>query len=300
MRRGFADSTIHQYNSILRKFSYFAKEHLRDWNFPIPATVFASYGLWLSDQGFAPGTINSHLAGLGWWHKIKGFPDPSKEYLILRFKIGLAKSGPPSKQAAPVRFPLLKEIIGALPFFLSDFDVKLYRAAFLLAYFASLRVSEYAVAGNSSHTLNYDNVTFRGEEGGGLELTLESYKASARPARLLIPQEASRDFCPVEAIRCYKKARPPGKGPFFVRGCGTPLSAFLVNKTLRSSLCVLGLSTDNFSAHSFRAGRTTDLVEMDQSDAVIRQSGRWKSNAFLKYVRFDMFSLPKGAPTLKD
>ena len=240
MRRGFADSTIHQYNSILRKFGHFAEKHIGDWSFPVPATVFASYGVWLSDNGFAPGTINSHLAGLGWWHKIKGFPDPSKDYLIKRFKIGLAKAGLPAKQATPVRFQLLKEIIGALPLFLSDFDVKLYKAVFLLAYFASLRVSEYAVVGNSSHTLHYDNLAFQKEKGGGLAVTLMSYKASERPARLLIPREASRDTCPVEAVRCYQKARPPGKGPFFLRSCGSPLSAFLVNKTLKSSLRVLG------------------------------------------------------------
>ena len=138
VKQGFANSTIHQYNGVLRKFTKFAESHLLPVTFPISTVNLACFGAWLSEQGYKPGTVSSHLAAMGWWHKIKGFPDPSKEYLIRRFKLGLAKSGPPVKQATPVRFPLLKRILASLPQFLSDTDAKLFKAAFSLAYFASL------------------------------------------------------------------------------------------------------------------------------------------------------------------
>ena len=216
--------------------------------------------------------------------------------------MGLAKAGPPVKQATPVRFPLLKRILDSLPQFLSDTDSKLFKAAFSLAYFASLRVSEYAVVGSSNHTLKKCNLDWHEGEGGlGLVLSLGSYKASERPCRLLVPPDSCKEACPVKAMKEYLEVRPQGESkaadPLFLQSSGRPLTGFLVNKTLRNSLRILGLSEKEFSAHSFRAGRTTDLVEMDTQDSVIRQSGRWRSDAYLKYVRFDLFSLPRGVPS---
>ena len=98
-----------------RKFSIFAKDFDPNWRLPVPVTMLACYGVWLSDQGYKPATINAHLAGVGWWHKLKGLPDPSKEFLIRRFQSGLAKMGPPTKQAAPVRFDLLSKLLLVLP-----------------------------------------------------------------------------------------------------------------------------------------------------------------------------------------
>ena len=84
--------------------------------------------------------------------------------------------------------------------------------------------------------------------------------------------------------------------PLFLQKSAKPLTPYVVNKTHRSCVSALGLDPSPFSAHAFRAGRTTDLVDMEVNDAVIRESGRWKSPAYLKYVRFDLFHLPKGIP----
>ena len=100
----------------------------------------------------------------------------------------------------------------------------------------------------------------------------------------------------MRALRDFLLVRPMGGGPLFLQKSSRPLSPYLVNKTLRACVSVLGLDPSLFSAHAFRAGRTTDLVDMEINDAAIRESGRWRSSAFLKYVRFDIFHLPKGIP----
>ena len=280
-----------------QKFSTFARDFDSNWSLPVPVTMLACYGVWLSDQGYKPATINSHLAGVGWWHKLKGLADPSKEFLIRRFQIGLAKMGPPVKQATPVRFDLLSKLLLVLPSIRSSFEVTLFKSVFLLAYFASLRISEYAATSSSNHTLFIGDVGFLKEKGEeGLVLVFMSYKASQKPAKLFVPPGPSPDRCPVEALRKYLLIRPSGEGPLFLQESGKPLSAYAVNKTLRACVAAVGLPPADFSAHAFRAGRTTDLVDMDVSDAAIRESGRWKSPAYLKYVRFDLFHLPKGAP----
>ena len=69
-------------------------------------------------------------------------------------------------------------------------------------------------------------------------------------------------------------------------GCITVECSFVetfLGHPLKAAVSKLGLNPDDFSSHSFRAGRTTDLVEMDCPDATIRVSGRWKSSAILEY-----------------
>ena len=53
-------------------------------------------------------------------------------------------------------------------------------------------------------------------------------------------------------------------------------------------LCVLNPSV--YKGHSFRIGAASHAAERGMSDAQIRILGRWKSNAFLKYIRVSSFS----------
>ena len=216
MGGSYAASSIHKYNKMWRRFASFASRFDPQWRFPVPVTTLACYGVWLSEQGYKPGTINAQLAGIGWWHKLKGFSDPSSSFLIKRLRVGLAKKGPPVRQAAPVRFALLEQILGILPSLCSVFDLCLFRAVFLLAYFASLRISEYAHTGSSNHTLLLKDVGFFKENGEeGLVLIFSSYKASQKPAKLFVPQGPNISCCPVQALRDYLLVRPAGSGPPF-------------------------------------------------------------------------------------
>ena len=74
---GYAPATIHKYNSIWMKFAQFLNGFDPKWSFPIPVTTLAAYAVKLHEEGTSPGTIRTHLAGIGWRHKLRGFPDPS-------------------------------------------------------------------------------------------------------------------------------------------------------------------------------------------------------------------------------
>ena len=117
----------------------------------------------------------------------------------------------------------------------------------------------------------------------------------------MIPAVGRRTVCPVYALAKYIQSRPDGEGHLFLRPDGKLLSVYLITKVLRACIAKLGLQPGLYSSHSFRAGRTTDLVEMGFKDAIIRESVRWKSAAFIWsiYVRFDVFRLPKGVPDLR-
>ena len=175
--------------------------------------MLACYGVWLADRGYKPSTVATRLAAVGWWNKLRGYGDPSKEFLVKRLLKGLRKGGPPKKQATPIRYGLLTRLVKSLPTFLPRYEAVMFKAVFLLAYFASLRISEYTGASQTGNGLRLKDVGFQVVEGTrGLVLMFKSYKASKRPAKLFVPQAADPDCCPVNAVEQYLRMRPRGGG----------------------------------------------------------------------------------------
>ena len=293
----FAPATMRRYKEMWRTFRGFADVLEPGWVFPVAPPILAKFGVWLSARGYKPSTIAAHVSAVGWWHKLRGESDPAGSYLVKRVLVGLRKGGSPKKQAKPLRFPLLRKAVTALGALKGDYELKLFRAAFLVAYYASLRVGEFAVAGSGEHTLSLANTGFAREDKAlSLVLILPTYKASTRAAKLLVPPGKDVSVCAVTAVMEYLKVRGGGAGPLFRFRSGAPLRGKQVIEVLRACVKEAGLDPAAFSGHSFRAGRTTDLVAMNLGDAAIRASGRWKSSAYFQYVRFDVFKLPPGAP----
>ena len=92
-------------------------------------------------------------------------------------------------------------------------------------------------------------------------------------------------LCPVTAVLCYLARRPPGPGPLFLFADGTPLSRALLVHHVHEALGQAGYVTTGFSGHSFRIGAATTAARAGLSDSLIQTLGRWKSSAFLTYIR---------------
>ena len=297
----YANGSILRYIQSWAAFKLFCE--VRNLPVELPASPHL-LAMFLADQslrGRKPSTVKGDLAGVAWAHKIRGHPDPSNHFLLKKQLQGMTKSGDPIKQMKPLTWDLLKRVLSELKVEFSGYMLLLLRAVYLTAYAASLRISEFAKTPGSTHTLLLDNVSFSYEDKReGMILTLDSYKHSARPARLVVPASRSEDACPVRAVKAFLKVRPKKEGPLFLKEDGKPISRDLVASSLKKCVSKCGLDPELFNTHSFRAGRTTDLVDWGTSDAVIRESGRWGSNAFLNYVRFDVFHLPGGGDGEKE
>ena len=59
---------------------------------------------------------------------------------------------------------------------------------------------------------------------------------------------------------------------------------------LRLALTSCGLNSSRYKGHSFRIGAASFAADRGMSDAQIRALGRWKSSAFLKYIRLPSLS----------
>ena len=160
-------------------------------------------------------------------------------------------------------------------------------------YFACLRVGEISISNNKSeHTLPISAVRIKNysSKNPQIILTLNSFKHSASPSFLTLP--SSDPCCPKAALLEYLSVRPPGPSALFLSPQARPLTSHQVTQALNKSLAAAGLPPKRFSSHSFRAGRASDLAEAGVGETLIRQTGRWKSNAYLQYLRYPLFRLP--------
>ncbi|VDI01273.1 Hypothetical predicted protein [Mytilus galloprovincialis] len=91
----------------------------------------------------------------------------------------------------------------------------------------------------------------------------------------------------VVAMVEYLKVRPfsvPTE-PLFCSVDATPLHRPVFDRILHKCLASCGLDSSRYKGHSFRIGAATYAAERGLSDSQIRSMGRWKSNAFQKYIR---------------
>ncbi len=87
------------------------------------------------------------------------------------------------------------------------------------------------------------------------------------------------------AILSYLSLRPPTKGPLFVFQDSTPLTRANLVKHLRGALSQAGINAGHYAGHSFIIGAATAAAQARYSDSFIQSLCRWKSAAFISYIR---------------
>ena len=92
-------------------------------------------------------------------------------------------------------------------------------------------------------------------------------------------------LCLVTAVLQYLALCPPGQGPLFIFHDHSPLSCTRLVLHMREALSQAGVDTSLFSGHSFRIGAASTAAQAGLNDSLIQTLGRWKSSAFLAYIR---------------
>ena len=92
----------------------------------------------------------------------------------------------------------------------------------------------------------------------------------------------SSPLCPVAALLEYLHIRGMGPGPLFRYEDGRALTRARFAAEVRGALEKAEIDQSKYCTHSFRIGAATTAAE---KDSVIKTIGRWKSLAYLQYVR---------------
>jgi hypothetical protein len=106
-----------------------------------------------------------------------------------------------------------------------------------------------------------------------------------------MPADSTCLLCIVtEMFRCASVLRPTREGAFFAWGGDRnegawSLGQHAVNRVLKDGAILFGFDPDKISSHSLRIGGASALAAAGAPSWVIQLTGRWKSLAFLMYIR---------------
>ena len=188
----------------------------------------------------------------------------------------------------PITYDLLQKIVSILSgLCTSQYEVVLFSAAFSLAFFGFLRISEVTSGKRndifSRHTIQVENVKVT---QSNIEIFMTSSKTDqlGLGTKVLICKQSHSSVCPVGLLNKYIQVRPPIHGPLFCHFDGSPLSRYQFSAMLKKTLVFLGI-TGNYGTHSFRIGSATFSSMQGFSEEKIQIMGRWKSCAVKGYIR---------------
>lgn len=255
---------------------------------PVCLPLYISY---LSFRKLAYSTITLHLSAISYAHKVGGFCDPTKSFLIQKLLTALSRQRH-SDIRLPITRPVLNELVRSLEYTNSSaFQRTLFSAMFLTAFYGLFRIGELSTksARFACSVVQYRDLQILSREGVPctVKITISDYKHNSdhRPFDILITRDDSVSFCPVKTLLNYCKVRGNRPGPLFCNSDQTPISVYQFNTELLRCLQYCGLDISRYKNHSFRIGGACHAADKGFSDAQIRALGRWKSDAFKVYLR---------------
>ena len=158
-----------------------------------------------------------------------------------------------------------------------------FRAVCCALFFGFFRVSE--VLGDERRGIKPMRRSQVTRVGDSYHLRLLRSKCSDQPTVVKISAQPSKHICPVYALERFMRLSSCSKGALFKDSSSRPLTTQRFRRQLSSVLQAMGKPPSRYPPHSFRIGAATYAAAMGLSDAEIRQLGRWRSSAFLRYVR---------------
>ncbi|XP_075711490.1 uncharacterized protein LOC142748274 [Rhinoderma darwinii] len=241
----------------------------------------------IRQEGGSAATASKFLAGVAFMLKLWGCRDVTKEFVVRQSLKGWKKEACSRDTRRPVSFSLLGRLLAVLCFVCRDeYEVSLFGAAFSLAFFAALRVSELVPhrVSASGGLLGSDVVTL----GDSLRVCVRRSKTDVvgKGAWLSIGRIGGQ-YCPVKWVQEFVLVRVPGT-QFLIHQDGSAMSRFQFEAIFKAGLKYLGLPPGEFGTHSFRIGAATEADALGLDSAAIMSLGRWRSNSYKSYVRPDL------------
>lgn len=290
-----APNTLRAYQVGWRAFCNFKQQHSTVGNFsPASAQDIREFVASLSLQHLAPSTIATYVSGVGYFHKVYGWPDPTRGFLVAKLLEGCRRDHRGAVDTRlPITLPLLSRLLQALPHVCtSTFEASLFRAVFLSAFFGFMRIGEFAATSGSclqNSLIMFSDVRFCdvGTSAASVLVTFRCSKAnqSGPPQHIRLVRFADESLCPIQALLAFKAVRPLSQGSFFCHFDGRPLTKFQFNAVLRKVLRFSGLDELRVRAHSFRIGAATTAAAVGVRVSDIQSMGRWRSDAVHRYIR---------------
>ena len=169
----------------------------------------------------------------------------------------------------------------------------MFKAMCTTAFYAFMHIDEITATKQARDDIQLSQVTMLSTASGfiaSVKLTFHQFKHhyNQTPVSIIIPRQAG--VCPVENLLRYFSLRGSAPGPLFQHLTGVPVNRTKFDEWLTRVIKHCRLDSTKYKDHSFRIGAASHAVPCGYSDSKIRLLGRWKSDAFKRYIRLASLS----------
>ncbi|XP_060575983.1 uncharacterized protein LOC132733355 isoform X4 [Ruditapes philippinarum] len=139
-----SDNTLKTYNNGLSLYKQFTEELNKNPAWPPSVESVLEFIAYMSLAGYSFKTVNSYISALSFQCKLNDFIDPTQHFLVRKVLKGYMKVNRVTDIRLPISYSILITLLKNLHFVCtSSYEAILFQAAFCLAYFALLRISEF-------------------------------------------------------------------------------------------------------------------------------------------------------------
>ena len=307
IQASLANSTWKKYESGWRSFNDFESTYNFQATWPLQANTIRDYVTWgLTVKNLQPATLEAYLSALSMAHKLKGMEvsgglKDGLTDMLLRGAENLQASKNLSAPRANRRVVTLHtlKIIGSklATSCRPEVEKQCIWATCCTAFFGSARLGELLTQQETGYdptaNLLWSDVKIK-KDSVLIHIKLPKIRSTEGEFIDIFPFEGE-NCCPLAALKMHKNLQVKfglfsPSGPVFRFSEEKNLSVASFNRILRALLKdVIPYGTDSITAHSFRAGVASALARFPEiaSREDVQGWGRWKSDAFKVYTRFD-------------
>ena len=241
---------------------------------------------YLSLKRLSSSTITTYVSAIGYVHKVSNFINPTTNFLVQKVLAAVNKVNPSSDSRLSITLHILHQLVLSVPHVISDhYQVVLLKAMFLFAFYGLMRVGEIAYSSSTRNpTITLDQITIFPTHLV-IRITHFKHNPSRRPLEIVIKKQRDPTVCPLANLCNYMLLRGWGPGPLFVFQDGPVVVSSFFSSRLTMCINFLGIDPSLYKSHSFRIGAASLLASLRYSDSQIRLIGRWKGDAFKRYIR---------------
>lgn len=285
-RRAKADNTQATYASAQRQYLAWCEANGFDPLPGTPAMVAAYLDHMAMDRELKASTVRTNYAGIARWYRDqRGRDNCTQSDQVQDVLSGIQRTlVERENQAKALTADLVRLVVDASLASPGGKRLKAYRdrAILLVGFGCAFRRSELT-------SLRVEDITW--EARGALLLLRSSKTDQVGHGRVVGLHKGRGRTCPVKALRAWLDRAPVGEWVFRpinkagVVGFGrmTDKSA---NNAIKEMVEAAGIDPEGYSAHSLRAGMTTDLVQAGLSVAQVKQRTRHASDSMVsRYTR---------------
>ena len=287
MEAALSTSSIASYRRSWALFSEFTDTVGLQNSFPVSISTMALFIAFLVEQGYRPATVSSYISAIGYMHKIQNIADPTGSFVVVQLLKSVHKSCPSADTRLPIDKCLLDKLVaGLLHVVPARYDRCLFSAMFMIAFHAFLRIGEItsrSPKAHNPHLLQLSDVELGAEQ---FTIHFKSFKHSqGKTFSLAIKRSSNSQSCPLQSLQVYLALRGTKAGPLFCQQSGSPVPRREFDNLLQRTLVFIQVNPRSFKGHSFRIGAASWAAAQGFSEISIKQMGRWKSDAYKKYIR---------------